>query len=103
VKEWAEGLSDGSIRLSISKTLYDPEAVLKTSHLFTDRCYIDIGVNDNDIVLFFKPKEGTNGVLQSIVDDFLNELIDQQVRAIVQRECHEIRVQIIRRPFRQST
>jgi His-Xaa-Ser system protein HxsD len=99
MKERVEELSDGTLRLSVDKALYDSETVLKTAHKFTDQCYIKLDVYDDELMISFKSKEGNNAILGSIVDDFLNELIDQQVRAMVQRECGQIRDQIVKKAF----
>jgi His-Xaa-Ser system protein HxsD len=99
MKERMEILPNGSIHLPIDKTLYDSETVLKTSHKFTDRCYIDINIRDDDIVLSFEVRDEIKTALGLIVNDFLNELIDQRVRAIVEKECCQIRDQIVRKAF----
>lgn len=83
----------------VDKALYDSETVLKTAHKFTDRCYIKVNQGDNQIVISFKLKEDSNLILGNIVDEFFNELIDQKIRAIVQKECGQIREQIVKKAF----
>lgn len=99
MKERVEELHDGTLRISVDKALYDPETVLKTAHKFTDQCYIKLDVYHSEPTISFKSKEGSTAMLGSIVDDFLNELIDQQVRTMVQRECGQIRDQIVKKAF----
>ena len=90
---------DGSLTLSVDSALYDNENVLKTAHIFTDRCYIQISPNDKEIAISFRSKESDIASLRLVVDNFCNELIDQQARAIVSRECAYIRDQIVKKAF----
>jgi His-Xaa-Ser system protein HxsD len=91
--------SDGTLTLSFDKTLYDSEAVLNTAHRFSDQCYINLDVRDTGLMVSFKPKEQGSVIPMRIVDEFCNELIDQQVRIIVNKRCGNIRDQIVKKAF----
>jgi His-Xaa-Ser system protein HxsD len=85
------------LSVSIDKTLYEREAVLKAAHRFTDRYNVILDAHDSEFVISFKPKADAD--LTYVVDNFRNELIDEQVRCIVQKECGEIRDQIVKKAF----
>lgn len=91
--------SEETISLAIDRALYDTETALKTAHKFTDRCHIELRTEDSELIVAFKSREGNSTALRSVVDDFLNGLVDQQVRAIVSKECGAIREQIVRKAF----
>ena len=95
-KKWQ---SDGTFTISINKNLYDSETVAKTAHLFTDRCYIKLDAGNDEIMVSFKSGEDTQVMLERIVDEFCNELIDQQIRAVVQKESGQIRDLIVKKAF----
>lgn len=98
MKEQIQEASDG-LALSVDKALYESDAVLKTAHRFSEQCYIRVGERDNQITVCFKPKDQSGTLPGRIVDDFYNELIDEQVRVVVNRECGAIRDQIVKKAF----
>jgi His-Xaa-Ser system protein HxsD len=100
MKEVIDDVSHGIVRITIDKGIYDSHTVLKTAYIFNELCYITIDGTNTEFVVSFKLKESViNRPLRTIVDDFLNELTDQQVRAIVQTECAQIRTEIVKKAF----
>jgi His-Xaa-Ser system protein HxsD len=97
--ELMQEISDGGLRLTVKNDLYRTETVLKAAHRFTSECYIKIDRYGDQLVIQFKPIHQGRAISEKIVDDFCNELIDQQVRAIVSSETGNIRDQIIKKAF----
>ena len=98
MSEVLKKLSDGRILLEINKETYNMDTVLKTSYKFTDRCYIHADIiSENKIGVYFKAKN--NEVIEKVIDDFCNELIDQQVRFKIEGEYGSIRDLIIKKAF----
>jgi len=95
-----EKINDSELLLKVNKNLYDSEAVLQTSYKFTDRCYIHIDPISEDVIgVYFKLKHGDLASLEETVNEFCNELIDQQVRVIVERNYGSIRDEIVKKAF----
>jgi len=92
-----------SLTLSVSRDIYDLEAVLKTVHRFIDRCYIELDTNGEIFTVSIRRKEDNDELLDHIRADFCNELVDQQIRALAEKEFGEIRDQIVRKAFSPIT
>jgi His-Xaa-Ser system protein HxsD len=86
--------------LKINKEIYEIDTVLKTANKFADKYYLNIENIDNQLIIKFTSKnEAEFPILDTVLDDFSNELIDQQVRAMVQKECSSIRDKIVEKAF----
>lgn len=95
-----EKISDSEILLKVNNQLYASEAVLQTSYKFIDQCYIHMDMISKDIMgIHFKIKNGDFASLENVVNEFCNELIDQQVRFIVDRNYSAIRNEIVKKAF----
>ena len=95
-----EYLPDGEIKLDLDVKLYSRDAILNTAYRFTDKCYVNLqSYGDKTAQVVFSPKNDKNKELKVLVKDFLNELIDQQLRVRIWDETQEIREQIIKEAF----
>lgn len=94
-----EHLPNGGVKLDVSIELYSRDAILEAMYRFTERCYIDISPKgEKSVQVHFIPKrEGID--LNTIAKDFLNELIDQQLRHRIRCETEEIQKTIIKEAF----
>ena len=94
-----EEVANRGIKLDISTEYYSRDAILEAMYRFTDRCYIDLSPKGEKAVEvhFIAKQSGTN--LDTITKDFLNELIDQQLRYQIRCETRPIRERIIREAF----
>ncbi len=90
--------------LKIDTVMYPAEIVLKTAYWFTDRCYLQMRFDEGrrHIIVTFRSKEELLSVSDQIPGDFVNALIDQSVRAMVQRETQEIQSVIVKRAFAEG-
>lgn len=92
-------LPNGGIKLDISAEFYSRAAIVEASYRFTDRCYVDIVTANKGIVeVHIHPKQDAIN-LDVVAKDFLNELIDQQLRNRIRCETQEIRETIIKEAF----
>jgi His-Xaa-Ser system protein HxsD len=92
-------MDDGSTELAVDATLYCPDAVLQTAYLFTGECYVTIAAADQrSILIRFAPKK-PSVEMESLVREFLNELIDQQLRTRIRSETADIQRAIVSEAF----
>lgn len=97
--EIIEESENGKIVLKVDKSLYSQQAILTATYKFTDACYIHImSIDSNSYKVCFTPKNSANK-LTSIVNEFCNELIDQQIRHNLSQSNNSIKALIIRKAF----
>jgi His-Xaa-Ser system protein HxsD len=97
--EIIEELENGKIVLKVDKSLYCQEAILNTTYKFTDTCYIHIASMDlNNYGVYVTPKNSATDV-KSVMNEFLNELIDQQIRHNLAQSNNSIKELIIKKAF----
>jgi len=92
-------MGDQVVTLELSKESYSKSALLKTCYKFTDLFYIFISQNPDDkskYTIYFQPKDQTSKV-EDLIGKFNNELLDQELRAIVLSETRAIRDTIVTR------
>ena len=85
--------------LSVSKEIYEKDAVINASYKYTDKCFLKIEQIKNNFEIIFETKiDNTN--LKEIALDFANEILDQQVRINCGREYKLVREEIVKKAFR---
>ncbi len=91
---------DGSrFQVVADMSLYTKEALLAAVYKYTDRFYIHQQAEGNSIRVIFETKDG--GVLnETIVKQFCNELIDQQIRYNTNIQFGHIRDLIVEEAFK---
>ena len=77
-----EFVKHNTYKFFINKKIYEKLAVLNTAYKFSDKAYFKIdSIDDENVAIFIKFKTDSNDIdAQCFVDDFRNELIDQQIR-----------------------
>ncbi len=90
---------DHNIFLKISKSIYDRQAILKTAYAFTDTCHIHVDSFDADNYAVYFSGKNDNNDLESIIKEFCNELIDQQIRHDLNDNNKAIKELIIKKAF----
>lgn len=98
MKEILKEIEGNKLLLKIPISIYEKEATLNASYKFTNKCYINIEVNENIIEVLFHAKEDNNN-LKEIALEFGNELIDQQIRLNTGREYKVIREELVKKAF----
>lgn len=87
-------------QVDIDLALYDKEAITATCYKYTDRFYISQKTIANSIVRVSFESHREEAIKETIIKDFLNELIDQQVRCNVNKQFGYIRDLIVEQAFK---
>ena len=83
---------DGSLLAVVDLRVYGQDALLKAAHRFSDRCHLHLQTRDEHTVqVHFQAKDGDAAILRAITGEFFNELLDQRLRSLVQRESEPVR------------
>jgi His-Xaa-Ser system protein HxsD len=98
---YAWSLGGESVALELDPTVYSVDAILKAAYKFTDRLYIYIGPvaetgHVRPVALISKT---SIGALSPLVGEFMNELVDQQLRCRLETEFGSIRNLIVSEAF----
>lgn len=92
-------LEDGRLLLQVEKAIYHHDAILCAAYKYTGDCYINVtSIDSNYYGVYFTPKQ-SNADLISRINDFCNELIDQQIRHNLDRSNSAIKELIIHKAF----
>jgi His-Xaa-Ser system protein HxsD len=85
--------------IEISSELYSKEAVLNASYKYSDKFYVKFDlISSTRYLITLSSKDGSS-ISDEIVNQFYNELIDQQIRINVEKEYKPIRQEIIKKAF----
>jgi His-Xaa-Ser system protein HxsD len=90
--------SNNIIFFNIDKELFSNDAILQTSYKFTDIYYCEIKTQDSTYMIVLKPKNFSINK-KNIKEDFLNELIDQQLRVSLYNKTYQTREMIVKKAF----
>ncbi len=89
--------------IDLDASVYDLTSIFKTCYLFTDNCYLYLTRPSKEkIVVRIKPKPESNRDIASVKGEFLNELINQRVRNVVNSETGKIRELLVAQAFSES-
>lgn len=100
--EIIEKIDNEKVILSVDKEIYCHNAVLAATYKFTNYCYIHIATHtsaDSDFYKISFTNKVLNMDLLSIVNQFCNELIDQQLRYNLAQTNNPIKALIIKKAF----
>lgn len=88
------------MKIELDVHLYSRDAILNTAYLFTNKCHIDLrSYGDTTAEVIFTLKPNSELELDTIAKDFLNELIDQQLRVNIGQETKVIKELIVKEAF----
>ena len=90
-------LENKTLKIELDSTLYTKSTILKSTYKFTDRVfiYIDIDKDNKKFTIYFTPKD--NLLCNTLAGDFMNELLDQELRSIILNETSTVRNVIVTR------
>ena len=92
--------ADGALRLTLSTHIYSVGAILRTCYWLTDRCYVYLAQSGNgDIEATLLAKTGDESETRSLAWQFLNDLVDNQLRVSIQQETAVVRNMIVEQAF----
>jgi His-Xaa-Ser system protein HxsD len=92
-------IDNDKFQVIVDMSLYTKESLVATCYKFTDRFYVHQQAMDNNVEVIFESKDG-NAVTDTIVKQFCNELIDQQVRYNTNQQFGHIRDLIVEEAFK---
>lgn len=92
-------IDNDTFQVVVDMSLYAKESLIAACYKFTDRFYVHQHSMDNNVEVVFESKDG-NAVTDTIVKQFCNELIDQQVRYNTNQQFGHIRDLIVEEAFR---
>lgn len=87
---------ENTVELVLEKNLYNKKTLFRTCYKFTDQVYVYIKTTEDAFVVYFTHKNSESD-LPMIVQQFTNELLDQELRQIVLEDTHKIRDTIVTR------
>ena len=88
------------MKIDLDVHLYSRDAILNTAYLFTNKCHVDLrSYGDKTAEVIFTQKPNSELEIEVIAKDFLNELIDQQLRVNIDQETKAIKELIIKEAF----
>lgn len=92
-------LENERFQVVVDMSIYAKESLVAACYKFTDRFYIHQQTDGGNVDVVFESKDG-NDVSDSIVKQFCNELIDQQVRYNTNQQFAHIRDLIVEEAFK---
>jgi His-Xaa-Ser system protein HxsD len=90
---------DGALRLSLATDIYWVDAILRSCYWLTDRCYVHLAPNAEGVEVTLMAKSGEANDTRSVAWEFLNSLVDNQLRVSLQRETAAVREMIVAQAF----
>lgn len=96
-------LKDNKLMLTVSTKLYSPEAIAASLYNFSADFFVfqNPSETQSDCVdVFFESKDETNTINESVVKRFCNDLADQQIRFLTEKEFGHIRDLIVEEAFK---
>ena len=95
--------SNNSEYIDIEKSIYSKSTLLKSCYKFTDRAYIYLkSIDENNKEVFRVFFEYKNKDEKNLIGEFMNELLDQELRDIVSTETKKIRETIVTKALLSS-
>jgi len=89
-------LEKKTLKIELNSTIYTKSTILKSTYKFTDKVYIYITSNEeNQFIIYFTPKD--TFLIDSLSGEFMNELLDQELRSTINKETSKIRDIIVTR------
>jgi len=94
-------IDGGKLLLKLSKQFYEKPAVMAAAYKFTHRCIILIEpIEEGYVGVWFQAKnnEGLD-MIPDLINDFCNEVLDQQVRLDLEHRYGNLRDMIVKHAF----
>lgn len=92
-------LKNGIAVVSLSKSVYDVEAIRQTAYKFSGDYFVVAQENDDTIEVTFESKDN-KPISENLVKEICNDFIDQQVRIDTENRFGHIRDLIVEEAFK---
>lgn len=94
-------VGNGGFQVSVDLNIYSVDAVTATSYKYTDKFYVhQQTVDDKTVNVTLEAKDSNVPMTSEIAKQFCNDLIDQQVRVLVNIDFGHIRDLIVEEAFK---
>ena len=90
---------DGALRLSLATDIYSVGAILRSCYWLTNRCYVHLAPSAGSVEVTLLVKTGEETETNSLAWEFLNSLVDNQLRVSIQQETAAVREMIVEQAF----
>lgn len=84
-------LDQKTIKIELDSDTYTKSTIFKSIYRLTDKVYFFVKKIDKIFIVYLTPKNTEDKEIFAFVDEFTNELIDQELRSIVLSETSKIR------------
>jgi His-Xaa-Ser system protein HxsD len=96
-------LDQAHVAVPIDLTLFSIDAVMRAAYKFTDRCIVLLRRDDDpNILVAFLAGRSTSTDVSTIVLEFNNELLDQQLRCRLEEQFSDVRTLIVAQAFSEG-
>lgn len=96
----SQRFEDGALRISLPLAVYRLPALFRACYRVTDHCFVYLSPPQaGSIEVTLIAKSGRAGETDRLAGDFLNDLIDQQLRVDIGEETRAIREIIVAQAF----
>jgi His-Xaa-Ser system protein HxsD len=100
-------VQDNILSVDLNEGVYSRDAVLRTAYWFTDRCYLYIARPGPGMFrVQFKSKAPKSDLametLEEVAGEFLNSLLDHQIRHDIESQTGRIRELLVAKAFAES-
>ena len=90
---------DGALRLSLATDIYSVGAILRSCYWLTNRCYVHLAPSAGSVEVTLLVKTGEEAETNTLAWEFLNSLVDNQLRVSIQQETAAVREMIVEQAF----
>lgn len=97
-------LDAAHLAVPVDLTVYSLDAVVRAAYKLTDRCFIFVQRNpdhDSEATTYLVGRASSSD-LQPLVLEFLNELLDQQLRCQLEAQFSDVRTLIVAQAFSEG-
>ena len=96
----ATRFEDGALRVTLSLDVYGLQAILRSCYWLTDRCFVYLAPpKEGQIEITLLARNTDTTQTDQLTWDFLNDLVDQQLRVDISAETRTIRETIVAQAF----
>lgn len=91
--------SPDELTMRLQTSLYSIDSVRRAAHRFTDQCFVHIEYEDQDNLLCRLRLKQHGDSLTRLAGEFMNEVLDQTLRAQLAAETEQIRLLLLSHAF----
>jgi len=97
--EIVKKVGSDEVYFEVAMSVYSISAILKASYVFIDRCYIYLNKESNERVTIYLKAKTLTTEPKSLAGEFMNQLLNQRLQEIVDKETGKIRELLVAQSF----